>query len=178
MKRAVFLDRDGVLNLSEVREGKPYAPRQIDDFQLYPEAALALRRLKAAGFALIVVTNQPDIASRRVTAEAVEAMHQRLRAALPVDEVVLCPHGQDEGCACRKPRPGMLTEAARRHHIDLAASVMVGDRASDVEAGRAAGCRTIFIDRAYGEPAPAAPDRVVRSLTEAVDAILAPGDRS
>ncbi|HLN24587.1 MAG TPA: HAD-IIIA family hydrolase [Patescibacteria group bacterium] len=173
MRPAVFLDRDGVLNLSELRAGKPYAPRRCADFQLYPEALPALRRLSDAGFLLIVVTNQPDIGNNLADPAEVAAMNAQLAAVLPVAEVVMCPHSQSAGCACRKPRPGMLLDAALRHDIDLTASVMVGDRAGDVAAGQAAGCRTIWIDRGYAEPAPSNPDRIVASLSTAVDAILA-----
>jgi len=173
MRPAVFLDRDGVLNLAEVRDGKPYAPRHRSGFHLDPEALPALTRLNAAGYVLIVVTNQPDIGNRLVDPAEVAAMNAQLAAALPVAEVIVCPHAQTDGCACRKPRPGMLLDAARRHDIDLAVSVMVGDRAGDVAAGQAAGCRTIWIDRGYAEPAPPNPDLIVASLSAAVGAILA-----
>lgn len=169
---AVFLDRDGVLNVSDVRDGKPFAPRYVDAFEIYDEAPASLARLRVAGFRLIVVTNQPDIGNGLVDPAQVAAMHARLLSALPLDDVLMCPHSQEAGCGCRKPKPGMLLEAASRHRIDLTASFMVGDRAGDVAAGQAAGCRTIFIDRGYAEAAPDAPDFVVPSLSAAVDVIL------
>lgn len=172
MKAGVFLDRDGVLNVSEVRNGKPYAPRSVAAFRLYDEAAPSLERLRAAGFTLIVVTNQPDIGNNLVDPAEVEAMNALLRQALPVDEVVVCPHAQSAGCDCRKPKPGMLLDAAGRHGINLAASFMVGDRAGDIGAGHAAGCRAIFINRGYSENAPSSPDAEVASLAEAVEKIL------
>lgn len=172
-KRAVFLDRDGVLVVPEMRDGRSYAPRSIEAFRIYPYAAEALARLKAAGYLLIVVTNQPDIGNGLVSADAVSEMHRLLTQALPIDRIEMCPHSQSEACNCRKPKPGMLIDAARHCEIDLAASVMVGDRFSDVEAGRAAGCRTIFMDLGYqSEAKPVAADYAVRSLREAADVIL------
>ncbi len=172
VRRAVFLDRDGVLSIPEFRDGRSYAPRRIEDFRLYPEAAEDLFRLRAVGLALVVVTNQPDVGNGLVERGVVEAMNERMARDLPLDRVEVCWHGQDHGCECRKPRPGMLRSAARALGLDLARSFMVGDRAGDVEAGRAAGCRTVFIDLGYHEPRPAAPDAVVRSLTEATRWIL------
>lgn len=170
--RAVFLDRDGVLNISEVRNGKPYAPRRLDDFHVYPECLAALTRLRQAGFLLFVVTNQPDIGNKLVEQSEVDAMNAQLTGTLPITHVFMCPHSQTEGCGCRKPRPGMLIEAAERYGVDLASSFMVGDRYGDIAAGYAAGCRTVFIDRGYTETSSQAPDWIVASLTEAVDVIL------
>lgn len=172
-KRAVFLDRDGVLVVPEMRNGRSYAPRSLDAFRLYPRAAESLARLKAAGYLLIVVTNQPDIGNGLVSADAVNEMHRLMAQALPIDRIEMCPHSQSDACNCRKPKPGMLIDAARHCEIDLAASVIVGDRFSDVEAGRAAGCRTIFVDLDDAREAkPVAADYAVRSLAEAVDVIL------
>ena len=170
--RAVFLDRDGVINRSEVRNGKPYAPRRVEDFRLVPGAAAAVRALKQAGFAVIVVTNQPDIGNGLVDATVVDAMHEKLWARMPVDDIKVCPHRQDAGCDCRKPKPGLLIAAAKERGIDLTTSFMVGDRWSDVVAGQAAGCYTIFIDRDYGETRSATPDFKARSLSSATRLIL------
>jgi D-glycero-D-manno-heptose 1,7-bisphosphate phosphatase len=171
-RRAVFLDRDGVLNRSEVRNGKPYAPNSIENFVLYDEAAPALRSLADGGFALVVVTNQPDVGNGHVARAIVEEMHTKLRKALPVEAIEACYHAQTANCDCRKPKPGMLHAAANRLAIDLPSSFMVGDRWSDISAGRAAGCQTILIDRGYAEPMPETPDLVVSSLTEAGALIL------
>jgi transaldolase len=171
-KRAVFLDRDGVLVVPEMRDGRSYAPRSIEAFRIYPYAAEALARLKAAGYLLIVVTNQPDIGNGLVSADVVSEMHRLLAQALPIDRIEMCPHSQSEACNCRKPKPGMLIDAARHCEIDLAGSVMVGDRFSDMEAGRAAGCRTIFMDLGDEREEPVAADYAVRSLREAADVIL------
>jgi D-glycero-D-manno-heptose 1,7-bisphosphate phosphatase len=171
-RRAVFLDRDGVINRCEVRNGKPYAPRRLEDFRLLPGAAAAVQSLKRAGFVVIVVTNQPDIGNGLVDEAVVETMHQRLRKKLPVDDIKICPHRQDHGCNCRKPKPGMLLEAAQERRIDLSQSFMIGDRWSDVVAGQAVGCYTIFIDRGYGETRSVAPDGFARSLSSATRQIL------
>lgn len=171
-RRAVFLDRDGVINRTSVRDGKPYAPRVLADFRMLPGAAAAIARLRKAGFAVIVVTNQPDIGNGLVDPAVVEAMHERLRARAPVDDIRVCPHPREAGCDCRKPRPGMLLAAARDWDIDLGRSYMVGDRAGDVGAGRAAGCRAIFITRQYSEDKPKHPVVSVRSLAAAAAFIL------
>jgi D-glycero-D-manno-heptose 1,7-bisphosphate phosphatase len=173
MARAVFLDRDGVLVIPQFRDGRSYAPARLEDYEFYPEAAPALTRLKDAGYLLVVVTNQPDVGKGIIARAVVDEMHYRLRAAMPVNAIKSCFHTSAENCGCRKPNPGMLVEAARELGLDLAESYMVGDRASDVEAGRAAGCRTVFIDLNYdSEVKPLTQDYTVGNLTEATDIIL------
>lgn len=171
LRKAVFLDRDGVLSRSAVRNSKPFAPTRIQDFDLLPDAATATRALKRGGFLLIVVTNQPDVGNRLVAREVVEQMNGQLADTLPVDAIKVCYHTQTAGCECRKPKPGMILEAAKDLGIDLGASFMVGDRWSDIDAGRAAGCRTVFIDRKYGERRPNAPDFTAASMGEAAGLI-------
>jgi D-glycero-D-manno-heptose 1,7-bisphosphate phosphatase len=172
--RAVFLDRDGVLVVPIFRGGRSYAPTSLDDFAFYPDARESLDRLKEAGFRLVVATNQPDVGNGKVAREVVEEMHARILKALPVDAVKVCYHGREDECACRKPSPGMLLEAAAELQIAPGKSYMVGDRMSDVAAGMAAGCRTVFIDRGYtAEPLPTNADQIVQSLGEAAEWILA-----
>ena len=172
MKRAVFLDRDGVLNRAVVRAGRPYAPTSLEEFTLLPGVLEALTDLRTAGFVLVVVTNQPDLATGRIRPEVAEAIHQKLRALLPIDDIKVCGHVDEDDCSCRKPRPGMLVEAARDWSIDLYRSFIVGDRWRDVSAGKAAGCKTIFVDYGYAEELADRPDFVVTSLPEAVKIIL------
>jgi len=172
VRPAVFLDRDGVLCRPLMRAGRAYAPRRFDDFRLVPNASRSVQSLKEHGYVVVVVTNQPDIGNGLVGADIVEQMHQRLRARVSVDAVLTCPHRPSDDCDCRKPRPGMLLSAARSHEIDLSRSFMVGDRASDVEAGRRAGCRTVFIDRRYAEAGLDRADVTVRSLQGAAAYIL------
>ncbi len=172
MTKAVFLDRDGVLNHSVVREGLPY-PTGLDDLAIYEDAAGALDRLKQAGYLLIVVTNQPDIARGTVTRAIVEEINAVLGASLPVDEFVVCAHDDAAHCSCRKPKPGMVLDAAARHAVDLRQSFLIGDRWRDVDCGASAGVRTVLIDRGYRERAPDhAPDFTAGSLAAAADWIL------
>jgi D-glycero-D-manno-heptose 1,7-bisphosphate phosphatase len=172
VKRAVFLDRDGVINASVVRDGRPYPPVSVDEMQILPGVAEALASLRAAGFELIVVTNQPDVARGTQTRAAVEAIHTRLAAELPLDAIYACFHDDADGCACRKPRPGMLVAAAAARGIELASSFMVGDRWRDTDAGLAAGTRAIFIDRGYSERKPERSAVHVAGLPEAAAWIL------
>jgi D-glycero-D-manno-heptose 1,7-bisphosphate phosphatase len=172
LRRAVFLDRDGVINRASVRGGRPFPPATEEALEVLPGVADALARLHAAGFRLVVVTNQPDIARGRQRRDIVDRMHARLRAELPIDDFRVCDHDDRDECACRKPKPGLLEAAAREGGLALDRSFMVGDRWRDVEAGRRAGCTTIFIDCGYDEPRPEAADASVRSLAEAADWIL------
>lgn len=151
MSRAVFLDRDGVLNRALVREGRPFAPRSLVEFELLPDVGRATAALVAVGFRLIVVTNQPDVATGKAKQETVEAMHALLLDELPIDDVLACFHTDEHNCACRKPKPGMLLAASARWGVDLSRSYLVGDRWRDIEAGRAAGCKTILIESGYCE---------------------------
>jgi D-glycero-D-manno-heptose 1,7-bisphosphate phosphatase len=172
-RKAVFLDRDGVIAIPEFRDGRSFAARTVEDFRLYPDASPSLHKLKRAGFVLAVVTNQPEVGHGLIRRCDVDEMHAIIARELPVDVIKVCFHRQDDGCHCRKPKPGMLLEAAEELDIDLTQSFMVGDRASDVEAGRAAGCTTVFIDLGYdAELAPRHPDYVVASIAQAAEIIL------
>ena len=171
-RRAVFLDRDGVINRAIVRDGKPFAPLSIDDLEILPGVVQALNRLRLSGFLNIVVTNQPDVGAGKVPSAAIEAMHAHLRNKLPLDDVKVCYHTGGDNCACRKPKPGMILEASRDHGIDLGKSYLIGDRWRDVGAAHAAGCQAFFIDYRYSEKAPDKPYLAVNSLAEAVEHIL------
>jgi D-glycero-D-manno-heptose 1,7-bisphosphate phosphatase len=173
VKRAVFLDRDGVLNRAHLVDGVPHPPARAAELELLPGVVEATRQLAGAGFLLIVVTNQPDIARGTTTAAEVEAIHQALRSQLPLDDVRVCPHDDADRCACRKPLPGLLLEAARDHDVALSSSVMVGDRWRDVEAGRRAGTKTIYVRAAdYNETLAEGYDLAVPSLLAGVPWIL------
>jgi D-glycero-D-manno-heptose 1,7-bisphosphate phosphatase len=172
---AVFLDRDGVLNRPIIRDGRPYPPATLEEFSVLPEVPGACDRLRRAGFVLLVVTNQPDIARGVQDRAVVDEIHRQLLCTLPIDRVYVCPHDDVDGCDCRKPGPGMLLEAARDLGLNLANSFMVGDRWRDVEAGRRAGCRTVFVDRGYSEQTPTDPDAAVSDLGEAAAWILSAG---
>ncbi len=173
MRRAVFLDRDGVINRSLVRDGKPYAPVHVSEFQLLPGVAQALRRLREGGFLNIVVTNQPDIATGKQRLEDLDALHNRLQAELAIDAIRVCTHTDANNCTCRKPKPGLLLAAASELDIDLGTSYMIGDRWRDVAAGQRAGCKTsFFIDYGYAEKRPEQPFIIVKSLENSVQYML------
>jgi transaldolase len=172
-RRAVFLDRDGVLNEAVVRDGRPYPPASVADLVVPPQVASLVARLKQAGYVTVGVTNQPDVARGRQSRAAADNLNRVVGAAVGLDALLVCYHDDHDACPCRKPAPGLLTEAARQLDLDLAASVMVGDRWRDVEAGRRAGCRTVFIDYDYREDRPMPPaDTTVRTLEEGVTWIL------
>jgi D-glycero-D-manno-heptose 1,7-bisphosphate phosphatase len=170
--RAVFLDRDGVINRSIVRNGRPYAPLHLKEFEILPGVPQAIEDLRVAGLSVIVVTNQPDVGAGHQTRDVVEAMHEKMCVEIAVDAVKVCYHTEANGCDCRKPLPGMLLSAAEEFDINLDESFMVGDRWRDVDAGHAAGCRTYFIDRGYDEALRQAPNNFVADLPEAVRHIL------
>lgn len=174
LKRAVFLDRDGVINNVVLRDGKPYPPTSLADMKLAPDVDRSLGRLRKMGFVLIVVTNQPDVARGRQSRETIEQMHQFLLGRLPIDDIYVCYHDNADRCECRKPAPGMLLAAAKKYDLDLERSFMIGDRWSDVEAGRRAKCRTLFLNRQYSEKQPESlPSFEAETLTDAVDWIVA-----
>jgi D-glycero-D-manno-heptose 1,7-bisphosphate phosphatase len=170
--RAIFLDRDGVLNLAVVRNGKPHPPACVADVKIFDGLRNDLQHLKDAGFLLIVVTNQPDVARGKTSRETVEGINALVARELPaIDRFMVCYHDNEENCDCRKPRPGMLLASAREFNIDLARSYIIGDRWADVEAGIAASCRTIFIDNGYLEKQPTHCDYRVSSTREGLGII-------
>ena len=170
---AVFLDRDGVLNRAVVRNGRPYPPSSADDMEILPGVLQALNDLRRAGFLLLVVTNQPDVGTGKQSREAVEAIHAKLRAELPLDDIFVCYHVDADACNCRKPAPGMLEQGAARFGLYLSGCYMVGDRWRDVDAGHRAGCRSVLLDYGYHErAADNEPAARVKSLIEAAGWIL------
>lgn len=179
-RRAVFLDRDGVLNRAILRDGKPYPPVRPEEFEILPGVAEACAHLKRCGFPLVVATNQPDVGRQTMEQSVVEGFHQLLARALPVDRIEVCYHSGrgPSTCDCRKPRPGMLLRAARELGIDLSASWMVGDRWRDIDCGHAAGCRTILMDYGYAEELRAPPEFRVANLVEAAQIITGERPRS
>jgi D-glycero-D-manno-heptose 1,7-bisphosphate phosphatase len=173
VRRAVFLDRDGVLNRAVVRRGKAYPPDSIRELEILPGVRESLADLKSAGFLLLVVTNQPDVGQGHQSQRAVEAIHAHLQAELPLDDIFVCYHTDSDGCGCRKPAAGLLMQAAAQYLLDLPSCYMVGDRWRDVDAGHNAGCQSILIDYHYQEQEPQKkPISTLNSLREAADWIL------
>jgi D-glycero-D-manno-heptose 1,7-bisphosphate phosphatase len=172
-QRVVFLDRDGVLNRAFPDGGTTRPPMSVDELELLPGVPEALTRLREAGFVLVVVTNQPDVARGKQTREAVEAINAKLSAELPLLDVFACYHDTPDGCACRKPKPGLLLAAAQRWNLDLTSAVLIGDRWSDIAAAHAAGCRGVLIDTPFSDRERCTPDHRAADITGAVDWILA-----
>jgi len=171
--RGIFFDRDGVLNQADVVDGKPFPPKDANALIIVQDAEKTLYLLQKCGYALLCVTNQPDAARGTQTLENILEMNEKVKSFLPLDDLLVCLHDRNDFCSCRKPKPGMLLEGAAKWGLDLSKSWMIGDRAGDVAAGQAAGCRTVFIDFNYNEPKPdPAADFTVGSLFEAAKIIL------
>jgi D-glycero-D-manno-heptose 1,7-bisphosphate phosphatase len=170
---AVFLDRDGILDQTVVHAGKPYPPPNLDCVEIIPCMDAVLERLVQAGYLLIGITNQPDVARGTQTRRMVENINSYLLAKLPVLEIFVCYHDDKDNCECRKPRPGLILQAARKYGLDLSHSWMVGDRWKDISAGQAAGLKTIFMDYHYSETYMGPPaDYIVEGLSILADIII------
>jgi len=169
-EKAVFLDRDGVINEIVWREGRPESPRNIREFILIEGIQEIVRRLKDHGFRIIVVSNQPDLARGKISQTSLDLMIEHIRENIPVDDFRICPHDDYHQCSCRKPKPGMLMKAALEWNIDLSSSFMIGDTWKDMEAGKAGGCKTILLSRFYNQDVQC--DFSVKSLKEGADLII------
>ena len=172
MNKAIFLDRDGVINQVNLVDGKPYPPKDLSELIVLPKVSEALQLLKDVGYLLIVITNQPDVVRGKTKIETVEAINQFLKGSLPIDDIFTCYHDDIEDCNCRKPRPGNILQAADQYNINISGSFMIGDRWRDIEAGESAGCKTFFIDYSYQEKQPESYNYKVKSLYEAAKIIL------
>lgn len=170
---AVFLDRDGILNRAVVRDGKPFPPAKLEDVEILEGAVASLHQLAESGYALIGITNQPDVARGTQTREVVESINAFIQSRLPVREIYVCYHDSADQCDCRKPKPGLIWQAAQKFELDLSLSWMVGDRWKDIAAGQAAGLKTIFVDYHYHETCLGAPaDFVVADTASIANIIL------
>ena len=171
-KKAVFLDRDGVINRALIRDGLPYPPNTLDELEILPGVTESLRLLKKSGFLLVVVTNQPDVGRGIQKKQTVEKMHDFLLNHLPLDVIYVCWHGQDGECDCRKPLSGLLSQAAAKYGVDFQQSFLIGDRWKDIEAGKKVGCKTIFLDYQYNELLHSQPDFTTTSTIRASEWII------
>lgn len=172
MNKAIFLDRDGVINKALVKNGKPFPPHTLDDLEILPKVKESLEALRNSNWLNIVVTNQPDVARGKVKKEEVEKINNHLKNILPINSIYTCYHDDRDLCGCRKPQPGILTLAAKKYNINLEESYMIGDRWSDIEAGKKAGCKTFFIDYNYNEEKPTGFTYKIKSLADAAEIIL------
>lgn len=173
-RSAIFLDRDGVINIPIFKDGRSYAPTSLQAIQYFPQVPEAIKLLKKMGYMLIVVTNQPDVGNGKLSLQEAQAINAKIAQELNLDTIKACFHKQSDNCLCRKPRPGMLHEAIEELCIDRHSSFMIGDRASDVEAAKTASIPSIFIDLGYDpkvEPKPQSPDYSVDSLYSAAKLI-------
>lgn len=168
--KAVFFDRDGVINKAIVRDGKAFSPRTLEEFILSDGIREAVAKLKERGYKTIVITNQPELARGLISREILERMTERIKETIPLDDMFICPHDDEHQCSCRKPKPGMLLQAAKKWKLDLASSFFIGDTWKDTEAGKAAHCKTILLDTVYNQEVWC--DFRVKSLAEAVSIIM------
>ncbi len=171
MNKAVFLDRDGVVNKALVVNGTPFSPRLLQEVEIVEEVSNCVIRLKKLGFKIAIVTNQPDIARAKTTLSKVNEIHDFITEETGITNFFICPHDDSDNCECRKPKIGLLLQAATRLKIDLKRSYLIGDRWKDIEAGQSAGCKSIFINNNYLEKAPKLPYIEVKSLSEATQII-------
>tara|TARA_B110000008_G_scaffold276425_1_gene315687 strand:+ start:450 stop:989 length:540 start_codon:yes stop_codon:yes gene_type:complete len=172
LSKVIFLDRDGVINKPQIKNGKGYAPRFLKDFKIYSSVKNDIKKLKENGYKIFVITNQPDVNNKLIKKKTLNAMHKILKKKVSVDKILYCPHDKKENCKCRKPKIGLIKNAIKGKKIYLKESYMIGDRASDIEAGYKAGCKTIFINKNYSELKPKKQDKTVKSLNAAVNYIL------
>ena len=166
MNKAIFFDRDGVLIKTNVINGKPYAVRTLEEFNILDDAYHIVNNFKSAGYLIFVITNQPDVGNGYVMQKTVEDMHNLLTKALPLDAIAVCYHRQDFGCECRKPKPGMILSLAKEFNVDLSFSILVGDRPQDIDAGHRAGLFTVLINCNYKEEINITPHLVINKLSE------------
>ena len=145
MKQAVFIERDGILNEVRVGPKNPIQPLAFEEFKLRPGAVGPLKKLKAAGFVLVVTTNQPGLSRGYQSRRELDLMHAMVRRMFPVDDILVCPHDEGDHCPCRKPRAGLLVEAAFKWHLDLDHSFVISDKWQDSEAARTAGCTSLLV---------------------------------
>ena len=177
MRRAIFLDRDGVINKIFIKNGLPFSPSSFDHLEILPGVKESILRLKKLNFVCLIVTNQPDVSRKKIEKKTVIKMNNYLIDEIKLDDIFVCYHDDHDDCKCRKPKPGLLLEACMKWDIDFKKSYMIGDRCKDVEAGRRVGCKTIFIDYNYKETKPKNYNFTTNSLLNSVHIIEKLQDR-
>ncbi len=171
MKRAVFLDRDGVINKAIIKDGKPLSPNSLNELEILPGVRQSITKLKKLNFVCLVVTNQPNVSRKIVDKNNVIQINNFLKNEIAFDDIFVCYHDDKDNCDCRKPKPGLLLEAAKKWNVDFNKSFIIGDRWRDIEAGENLGCKTIFLDYKYNESKPKKPSFVSDTLLNAVHII-------
>jgi D-glycero-D-manno-heptose 1,7-bisphosphate phosphatase len=170
MKLGVFIERDGILNRVRVERQYQVSPLALAEFHVNDEAVPLLKKLKAAGFLLIATTNQPGVSRGYQSRRELDRMHELLRKTFPLQDVLVCPHDETDRCPCRKPKPGLLVEAAFQWHLDLDHSFVISDKWQDAEAARTAGCTSLLIQSPWVGTVHR--DFVLPDLASIVDKIL------
>ena len=174
MKKAVFLDRDGVINKAIIKDGKPLSPNSLNELEILPGVRQSITKLKKLNFVCLVVTNQPNVARKKIDKNSVIQMNNYLKNEIPLDDIFVCYHDDKDNCDCRKPKPGLIMRAAKDMNIDLNLSWMVGDMTSDIEAANRAGIRSILLskqDCGFGNKCSVTPDAKCLDLKDAVKLI-------
>lgn len=167
LKTAIFLDRDGVINKSIIKNNLPYSPKQKNNFVIIDGVKEAISIFNSLNFIPVVITNQPDVSRGIMTKKMVDWQHSRLYEVLGIENYFTCYHDDSDFCECRKPKAGLIKEASKKLNIDIKKSFLVGDRWKDIKAGQNAGCSCFFIDYQYNEKEPEPPFQRVNSLLEA-----------
>ena len=171
MKKAVFLDRDGVINRAFVKNGLPTSPHSLDELEILPGVKESILRLKRLNFICLVVTNQPDVPRGKISKSNVIKMNNFLKKEIKLDDIFVCYHDDNDDCNCRKPKPGLLLHASKKWNVDLKKSFMIGDRWRDIQSGEKAGCKTIYLDYNYKDIKPKNPNFITDTLLNAVNII-------
>lgn len=166
LNKAVFLDRDGIINQALVRNGLPFSPANVAEFKWVEGIHAVSQQIISSGFDIFCVTNQPDVGRGLQERAIVEVLHQIVQDELPIKKIYVCYHDGASQCDCRKPKPGLLLQAAEEFELNLSRSYLVGDRWKDIDAGNTAGCRTIFLDYDYDEKLRSPPNHVIGSIHE------------
>ena len=167
MKKAVFLDRDGVINKAFIKNGLPESPNSLSELEILPGVKESISRLKKLNFICLVVTNQPDVQRGKIKKNTIIKMNNFLKKKIELDDIFVCYHDDQDYCNCRKPKPGLLLQARKKWNVDFKKSFIVGDRWRDIQAGKKVGCKTIFLDYKYKDIKPKNPDFVTDTLLNA-----------
>ena len=168
MKKAVLLDRDGVINKAIVKNGLPTSPNSLDELEILPGVKESILRLKKLNFICIVVTNQPDVPRRKINKNTVIKINNFLKKKIKLDDIFVCYHDDKDNCNCRKPKPGLLLQAGKKWNVDFKKSFMIGDRWRDIQAGEKVECKTIYLDYNYKDIKPKNTDFVTDKLLNVV----------